>query len=74
MEDAERVTFDVFATEFHETMHESFGTYLKGIETCTEPNELLILHTEFVLFTSKVFAELNEIVNSAEEASEEDYH
>lgn len=67
-DDKERVTYDVFVTEFHETMRQSFNSYLEGLEHCTHPAELAEQHSEFVLFTSLIYAELTEIVNSAVES------
>lgn len=71
MDKFERVTFDVFSTEFSQTMTYSFSSYLKGLETCTTPEEMMALHEEFVLFNSKVYAQLTEVVDSAEHT---DYH
>lgn len=63
-----RVSYDVFVSEFHETMRESFTSYLKGLEACTHPADLLEQHAEFVLFTSRIYAELTDVVDSAVDA------
>lgn len=70
----ERVTFDVFITEFEETMAYSFEQYLRGLHACQTPEEIFMQHTEFVLFTSRVYAQLEEVADSAETATASDYH
>jgi len=68
----ERVTFDVFATEFEQTMAESFEMYLRGLHYCGTPEELFGQQLDFMLFNIKVFKELIEVADSAEPAT--DYH
>jgi len=70
----ERMSFDVFTTELKNTMGESFSEYLKAIEFCQTPEELLAIQAEFVLFISRMYGDLSEIVSTAEYATEEDYH
>ena len=70
----ERISFDVFASSLKETMHESFSEYLKAIEFCQTPEELLATQAEFVLFISRMYGDLSEIVSTAEYETEEDYH
>lgn len=73
-ESKQRVSYDVFVSEFHETMRTSFNSYLVGMEACTHPVELLEQHEEFVLFTSMIYAELTEVISSAIEGDPSDYH
>jgi len=70
----ERMSFDVFTTELKNTMHESFSEYLKALDFCQTPEELLATQAEFVLFISRMYGDLSEIVATAEYATEEDYH
>ena len=61
----ERVTFDVFATDFTEEMYQSFQRYIRELEQCQSPEELLALHHEFVEFTVLIYSELLEVAESA---------
>lgn len=65
VDETERVTFDVFSTEFSQTMSHSFGQYLKGLELCSTPEEMLQLHEEFLLHISTVYGQLGEVVDTA---------
>lgn len=71
---SKRVTFDVFVTEFENTMAYSFEQYLRGLHACQTPEEVFIQHSEFVLFTSQVYAQLEEVADSAQYSTPEDYH
>ena len=55
----ERMSFDVFTTELKNTMHESFSEYLKALDFCQTPEELLATQAEFVLFISRMYGDLS---------------
>jgi len=61
----ERVTFDVFATDFVDEMYAGFQRYLHQAEMCQSPEELLALHEQFVEFTVTIYSELVEVADSA---------
>lgn len=69
-----RVTFDVFVTEFENTMAYSFEMYLRGLQKCQTPEEVRVQHEEFLLFTSTIYGQLQDVADSAEYATPEDFH
>jgi len=56
------VTYDMFITEFSGVMQESFTEYQKALMEAEQPEEVLELHAEFLLFMSTTYSHLIESI------------
>jgi len=56
------VTYDVFVTEFSNVMKESFNEYQKALMEAGQPEEVLELHAEFLVFATNTYSHLIESI------------
>lgn len=56
------VTFDMFATEFGQVMADSFKEYQAALADACTGEEVLELHSEFLMFNTNIYAHLVESV------------
>jgi hypothetical protein len=52
------VTYDVFITEFSNVMRESFEEYQRALMEAEQPEEVLELHAEFLMFITTTYSGL----------------
>jgi len=56
------VTYDMFITEFSGVMRDSFEEYQRALMDAEQPEEVLELHAEFLMFATNTYSHLIESI------------